>query len=183
MEEPERQAALQPYLLPDERILWTGRPGSRRWFTAADIYLVPFSLFWGGFALFWEGLVLTSGAPWPFALWGIPFIVIGQYLIWGRFLYKRWDRARTTYAVTSRRLVVLKGGRPQSLFLNQLPVVNQSSGRDASGTLIFGSAPSGYALWANTGLGWFYQHAAPLTFDDIPDVNIVYGLVASAAAR
>src|SRR2546428_11756917 len=51
-----------------------------------------------------------------------------------------------------------------AVFLNQLPVVNQSSGRDASGTLIFGSAPSGYALWANTGLGWFYQHAAPLTF-------------------
>lgn len=182
MDQPSQQAALQPYLLPDERILWTGRPDPRRLFTVADLWLVPFSLMWGGFALVWETLVLSSSAPWFFVLWGVPFVVVGQYFIWGRFLYKRWDRSRTTYAVTNRRIIVLRGHRLQSVSVNPLPQINQSSGRDGEGTLAFGMTPFGYGIWANTGMDWFSRHAAPVAFYDIPDVNNVYRVVAGAAA-
>ena len=39
-------------LLPGERILWAGRPGQGLIFTAADIPLTLFFLFWAGLPAF-----------------------------------------------------------------------------------------------------------------------------------
>jgi len=50
MEDVERRLA--PYLLPDETVLWTGRPDPAKHLGAIDIFLVPFSLLWGGFTIF-----------------------------------------------------------------------------------------------------------------------------------
>ena len=40
-------------------------------------------------------------------LWGIPFVVAGQYLIWGRFFYDAWLKRRTYYALT---VIVVQNG-------------------------------------------------------------------------
>src|SRR6478735_6022360 len=125
------QTRLQSYLQPGEKVLWTGRPDPGRLLSSKDAYLIPFSLMWGGFAIVWEGGVLltmagANGAPIFVALWGIPFVVAGQYLIWGRFLVKRWDRRRTVYAVTDQRVLVLRGASLQSMFVSSLPGVTQS---------------------------------------------------------
>src|SRR5690242_910458 len=103
----------QPDLLRGERVLWTGQPDAGRIFSSYDVFAIPFSLLWGGFAFFWEASVLgmgvfgSSGGGGPvlsfFALWGIPFVLIGLYMIVGRFFYKAWARKRTWYAVTSTR--------------------------------------------------------------------------------
>lgn len=189
MDQPVHQAALQPYLLNGERILWTGHPDPRRLLSANDIWLIPFSLMWGGFAIFWEAGVLgifgkAGGGPASFfVLWGIPFVVVGQYLIWGRFIYKRWDRSRTIYAVTNRRVLSLRGRNLTSMFIPQLPAVNQSIRSDGTGTLEFGSAPYGYGFWANSGLDWFSRRAGVLAFYDIPDVNHVSRLIADASSN
>ncbi len=114
-----------------------------------------------------------------FWLWGIPFVVIGQYLIWGRFLYKRWDRRRTVYALTNQRALILRGASLQSVFLNHLSNINESVRADASGSLEFGSSPgsSGGEHWANTGMDfWSPQRGVP-AFYDIPEVAKVYRLV------
>jgi hypothetical protein len=181
----DEQAALQPYLLAGEKILWTGRPDRSRMFASGDAFLIPFSLMWGGFALFWEAGVLGlfgGGQPAPgfFALWGVPFVVLGQYFIWGRFVYKRWDRARTVYGVTSERVLVLRRGSLQSLFVNQLPTLSQHVRSDGSGSLEFNNVPFGYGMWANTGMEWFARRGVPLAFYDIPDAARVYRLVADA---
>jgi len=110
---PELTALLQEEFLRDERVLWQGQPDPSKHFAPSDVFAIPFSLLWGGFALFWEasalGLVRWDGdegrAPLFFVLWGIPFVLIGLYLMVGRFFYKAWRKRRTLYAVTDRRVL------------------------------------------------------------------------------
>jgi len=106
-------------LLTGERMVWSGRPAQGLLFTGRDWLLVPFSLLWGGFAIFWEAGVLgfweTNAKPhpisWFMSLWGIPFIVMGQYFIWGRFAWDAWLKRHTFYAITNRRVLILQEGR------------------------------------------------------------------------
>jgi hypothetical protein len=91
VEDVRRQLA--PYLLPDETLLWTGRPDPAKHFGASDVFLVPFSLLWAGFAIFWLIAALVAGAPVPFALFGLPFVALGLYFIFGRFVYQGESQA------------------------------------------------------------------------------------------
>jgi hypothetical protein len=75
------------------------------------------SLMWGGFALVWFLLaigVLHDGSGKDFSgsvvfpLFGSVFVLVGQYLIWGRFVYDWWKKKRTYYALTSRRALIVE---------------------------------------------------------------------------
>ncbi len=173
-------------LLRGEKVAWAGMPDRRFRFTGGDIFLVPFSILWGGFALFWAAgvLGLFDGHPElnPGALFGIPFVLIGQYFIWGRFIYKRYKNRRTFYGLTNQRVLILatlRSRRLQALFLNQLPVINKVVQRGGVGTLEFGFSPSWSAAYANSGMELFAGRSAPLApaFYDLPDVDSVYQLV------
>jgi hypothetical protein len=180
VDDPGLQFRLQPYLQPGEKILWTGKPDPSRLIGRSDAFLIPFSLMWGGFAIFWEASALGGSAPVFFILWGVPFVVVGQYLIWGRFLFKRWDKRRTVYALTVQRALILRGGSLQSVFLNQVPTINQSVRPDGSGSLQFGDSPGRYGYWGNTGMDFLGQGRGAPTFYDVPEVARVYGLINQA---
>ena len=106
-------------ILPGEHIQWRGQPDPSSIFCAADLFMIPFSLMWGGFAIFWEltalgiaGPEIKPGHEPPafFPLFGIPFVLIGLYVIMGRFFYKAYKKRNTYYAVTDRRVIVLYDG-------------------------------------------------------------------------
>ena len=136
---------LQPYLLTGERILWTGQPKQGLALTGKDAFLIPFSLMWGGFAIVWNAMVWlapfdtsTGGGPgWLFKLWGLPFLIIGLYLIAGRFFHDAHIRKKLFYAVTDQRILVLRGSKLTSLDIHRLPRLELSEHRDGSGNLAF----------------------------------------------
>lgn len=121
-------------LLPEEQILWTGSPQGNRWFTKEDIFLVPFSLLWCGFALFWEASVILTGI-WPFALFGIPFVVIGLYMVAGRILIRHANWKKLQYAITDRRVLWKCGSRCVATNINQIPSISLTVQKDGSGTI------------------------------------------------
>lgn len=137
--------AFHDKLLQGERILWSGRPGQGILFSRQDIFLVPFSLMWGGFALFWEYMVLNqSRVPFFMKLWGVPFVLVGVFFIFGRFWLDSAVRARTYYAVTDCRVLIARTA-PFTAFtalgLNQIPaleLVDEGRGR---GTIYFAPPP------------------------------------------
>ena len=62
---PDSLTAIQPELTSGESVLWAGQPNNRVIFHNEDLFLIPFSLLWGGFAIFWEGGVARYwGASW-----------------------------------------------------------------------------------------------------------------------
>lgn len=181
-------------LLKDESVLWSGQPDPQRYFAPADVFLIPFSLLWGGFALFWEAGVLglgvlglwgndsgEGGAPFFFVLWGIPFVLVGLYMIFGRFIYKARTKKRTYYGVTDRRVLALvrspRGDHIQAAFIETIPSINKRIREDGSGSVIFGTSPRWADWYANTGLefmawGWGGSGTA-VSFYDLSDARTV----------
>lgn len=187
---PEAMAAIQPELLPGESIVWAGRPNPRIVFHHQDAILIPFSLLWGGFAIFWEAGVMGlgplgthSGQPWGFGvIWGIPFVLIGQYLIWGRFLYSFWKKAHIYYAVTNRRVIAVQrvpNRKVTSAYIDALPTLMKSVRRDGIGTVTFAQAESlfshrrGWATWDSMSDGDIPA------FVDVNDADEVHQQIAS----
>ena len=112
----------------------------------ADLWAIPFSLLWGGFAIFWEWLALSMGGPVFLAFWGIPFVLFGLYLIAGRFWFDARRRSQTRYALTSERVLIASGPgfrRVQSVPLRQLSDVELDEQADGSGSITLGRANAG----------------------------------------
>ena len=151
---------IKAQLSSGEKVLWSGQPKQGVIVRGADTFMIPFSLMWGGFAIFWEASVLKSDASAFFALWGIPFVLIGLYLIFGRFFFEAKQRAHTFYAVTNERILIVSGilnRKVKSLNLRTLSDLSLSEGKGDEGTISFGgdspfsSMFGGFSSWPGMG--------------------------------
>ncbi len=164
-------------LNPGERIVWSGQPQQGLVLRPSDVFMIPFSLLWGGFAIFWEYMAITGGAPFFFALWGIPFVLIGLYIIIGRFFFDSVQRRNTYYALTDERVIIISGIFNQnikSLDIKNLPEINIRTTSNDKGTITFGASHP--MSWMNSGIGFpttgRYQIAP--SFEMIDDAKTVY---------
>jgi hypothetical protein len=133
--------AFEGRLLPHESILWSGAPATGLLLTPRDGLLIPFSLVWCGFTVFWEASVLRSNAPPFMAVFGAAFVLVGAFLVFGRFLVDAWLRGATVYALTDRRVLILRTGpwpAFNALSLDRLPEAGLSEGAYGRGTIRFG---------------------------------------------
>jgi hypothetical protein len=137
---------------------------------------------WGGFAIVWETLAIGSGNVFPM-IWGIPFVAIGLYFIFGRFIYKASRKRRTTYAVTDKRVLEivrgLQGGESvNATYLSAIPAISTSTTSGGYGSVEFGAGSPRYARYGNTGMEFLGRgQPSGLCFYDIPDPRSVADLV------
>jgi len=177
----------KPDLQKDEKIVWSGQP-TPSIFSAGDIFVIPFSLMWGGFAYFWEFSVITMylqkhnpGLLFMVA-WGIPFVVIGSYMIFGRFIVQSWQQKNTFYAVTNQRVLILstfRGRSTQAIFLAAVPTVSKTVNNKGVGSIYFGDTffPVNSTLAPNAVMLRRGNTLVQSGFNNIKDVNKVYDLI------
>lgn len=140
----EAQQAVMPQMSNGERLIWAGRPKQGVFLQPQDGIMIPFSFVWGGFAIFWTYTAWRSGAPFFFVLFGTPFVAIGLYMMFGRFLADAKTRAKTFYAVTDQRILFVRGdaGSSQavtSLELKNIGDITFNQDKTGRGTIVFGA--------------------------------------------
>lgn len=147
----------------DEKIEWDDQPIQGLIFSNKDIFLIPFSILWCGFAIFWETSVLTENAPLMFKLWGIPFVVVGLYFVFGRFIYDSFKRSRMYYAVTNKRVIIKQGNKTESINRGKWPTIRLTEYGDGRGTISFSDSEDG--LFSNRNMGaWNATPSYPCFF-------------------
>lgn len=168
------ESELSPNLSSDEKLIWVGKPKTGIVFRSSDVFLIPFSLLWGGFAVFWETSVIANGAPFLFKIWGIPFVLAGLYITIGRFFIDAKKRANTVYGITSDRIIIKSGIFNQSiksLNIRTLSDVTIDQKSDNSGTVTLGPTDFGYSMMQ--GMEWPGTKQPP-RLELIEDVKSVY---------
>lgn len=166
-------------LTSGEQLLWSGQPRGGLRLLPSDILAIPFSIMWAGFAFFWEWTVVNSGAPLFFRLWGIPFVLVGIYILVGRFWYDALMRDSTWYGLTNERVIIvttLFGQNRKSLALSEMPDITLSLNGDRSGTITFGEPPP----WYSVGGSFFRRTPAAPSLDTIKEAQDVYELIRTA---
>jgi hypothetical protein len=185
--DPLAAEKIEPELMSGETIYWAGKPNPGVIFHSGDWMMIPFSLLWEGFAIFWESMALGIWAieskrnePSGFIiLWGVPFVLIGQFMIWGRCLVDGWLKRRAYYALTNRRAVIVQEGwkrKTSSAYLESVHSLDREG--ELTGTLWFGPKHPVLAGRGQTTRCWnqFSLGDVPV-FADIEDLDSVYRLV------
>jgi len=107
----ECEQVIQKKLGPHEKLIWVGKPKQGIMFRSNDIFLIPFSILWTGFIILWEISAITAvlNAPekseltvFMLPIFGIPFVIIGLYFVFGRFIIDAKLRKNTCYGITMR---------------------------------------------------------------------------------
>ena len=155
------QEVIESELSDNEKIIWSGQPRKGIVFRSSDIFMVPFSIMWGGFAIFWEIMALSipkdKAGPVAiiFPLFGIPFVVLGLYFIFGRFIFDSNQRKKTFYGLTNQRIIIISGifsRKIESLNLKTLTNISLKEKSDRSGTINFGQ--NNPLSWWFGGMAW-----------------------------
>ena len=177
------QTAIAQVLDSGESLIWSGSPRHGLTLRPNDAYAIPFSLLWGGFAIFWEINVLRTTGPNAgfMSIWGIPFVLVGLYLIVGRFFADAYVRARTFYGLTDRRAIIISGVFSRaitSLPLRTLTDISLEERPDRSGTILLAHPqPQSRMRWPGMS-----QYSTP-AFEMISEAKTVYGQLLEAQRK
>ena len=162
-------------LLPGENILWKGKPEKGGIFTRQDVFMIPFSIVWCGFAFVWFFGALQAGGF--FALFGVPFVLIGIYLVIGRFFITAYLRKNTAYVVTNKKIIRKKGKRVDMLDIATLPPMHVEMLKNGCGTITFGEP-----VYVSYGRHSNRRVEQPFALENIADVIRIQNLISSIEA-
>jgi len=154
MENHDLEERLRRDLGPGEHVLWRGRPRQGLLLRRADWFSIPATLVWNGVMVY-----VVSHAP--SVIFAIPPVLVGLYLLIGRFLADAVLRRRMLYALTNERVWMIRrelfGVTSKSLHLRSVDLELEER-PDGSGTLML----------AVHGVGWVVENALPIRGRYIP---------------
>jgi Bacterial PH domain len=165
----------------NERVIWSGRPRHGPVLRWMDAFAIPFGLLWTGIPLVGAWAAVTGPKGNPIAIIApLPFVLIGLYLIVGRFFIDAAQRRRTFYALTDERILIVSGilsRNIRSVALRTLDQVDLSARASGQGTISFGRSMYGsFALPGWPGM----KSMQPPMFEMIPDAAVVAKLIRDA---
>jgi hypothetical protein len=113
-----------------------------------------------------------------FPLFGAAFVLVGLFMVFGRFVFDAYIRSHTAYAVTDRRVLVLRTGAANNLTalrLDQLPDISLSMARSGRGSISFGGSRLPFAMRGFG--GWIASLAIQPRFLQIENPKGVFDLI------
>jgi hypothetical protein len=169
-------ALLNAALERGEKLIWWDLPQRGIVFRAIDAFLIPFSIFWISVPGSGAIAMLRGAELSPQAFMLVPFLVIGAYLLVGRFLYDAWRRGRTVYGLTDRRVLILRPSKQISLVLDRIGEMSLQERTNGRGSIVFGSSG------VNRQNAWGGEPVVP-TFEFIADARAVYAAIRDAQKK
>ena len=118
------------YFLSDEYELWRGK--SKGMDPQQKITMIPFGIFFLGFAIFWT--VTASATGGLFGLFGLPFIAVGSYLVFGKGIVGK----KTYYVITNHKIYRSRAGRVDMVDIANLPPMRVVGHKNGAGSIYFG---------------------------------------------
>jgi len=180
------------HLSSDEKIIWAGKPEANMIFSQEDIFMIPLSLI-VGFPVFLLGTSIITTLPddispirkYFIIIFTVLAMLVGFYIIIGRFIYKVLKRKRTFYVVTDKRILWISGlftPHFQDLYIDQISDINKQVSPVGIGTLKFSRTGTVYTdvfsgFYTNTGLDILSKAGQRYVFIDIKDAEKVYSII------
>ena len=124
------------HISPNERVLWKGRPEKGITFSQHELMTIPFGIFFTLFAVFWISMAMSAGL---FALFGVPFVLVGLYMAGGRFLINEIMKRSTAYVITNKAIIRKRGSRINVWHGNELHNMQVFSHRNGTTSFMFSS--------------------------------------------
>jgi hypothetical protein len=173
------QQRLRPFLLPGERLLWTGTPERGLSLRARDLWLLPLVAAWTAVNLTPPGSAVRGDVHSSALL----FLLAAAAILAARIGYETWLRRRLLYSVTNQRVLILLGNRRPRLRshdLAWLPILDLDQDSPARGTIVIdeGGEPGG---WLDLARSQGAKLAKGFRFFRIDRPAIVYDLICRAS--
>ncbi|QDV72671.1 hypothetical protein [Botrimarina mediterranea] len=142
---PELRRLVDNELDRDERLVWLAQPDPKaftRGYWPIQLFGIPFT----AFSVFWITMAASMGGG-LFALFGLPFVLVGSGMLTAPYWGRRWAR-KSVYALTDGRAIVFKqewnGMSIRSFRPEQLGSIERRQYADGAGDLIFAKEIASY---------------------------------------
>ena len=165
--------------LKNDTILWQGVPINTPLFNKSDIFMIPFSVLFGGLFVMYaviSALLMFTGQSIMFSFIGITFLLIGIYILFFRLWYRKKRISRQLYFVTNKRVFAFDTMRDDVVFDIPIEETDLFLGNNS---LILANTNSIGDFIYNLGLDVFFRKFAKETpsFKYIENINEVSKII------
>ena len=102
----------EDYLERDEKLIWQGAPATGLRFSTSGLGLSVFGFFFMSFSMVWVVMAFSmgggTGAEKLFPLFGVPFVLVGLWLVAGHWFFDAYKRKYARYALTNKRAIIAR---------------------------------------------------------------------------